>query len=286
MNRYAVFVPIAILILGGTGIVSQAFAEYNMTLETDSQIYDHASTIILSGNVDPVDPNGSPVTIVCKSPGGTGVCGIYQLDVNSDGDFSVSINTSTFLMKKDGVYNFQAKYSVLADATTSVELVNAIETSETETAGIAGTAVSGIAGTSVTGPDGQPFYELASGQIQYDMTCNASPAFFANADDDSIVIYLDATSDGILTVTLHEELIKPFDDGTFVVMVDNQEMADFTQVGNTLTMPCLAGTEKIEIHGSWAIPEFGVIAAMILAVAIVSIIVVTAKTRLSLVPRY
>ena len=38
--------------------------------------------------------------------------------------------------------------------------------------------------------------------------------------------------------------------------------------------------------GSWAIPEFGVIAAMILAVAIVSIIVVTAKTKLSLVPRY
>ena len=100
------------------------------------------------------------------------------------------------------------------------------------------------------------------------------------------MIYLDAPTDGIITVTLHEELIKPFEDGTFVVITDNQEMQDFTQVGNTLTVPCLAGTEKIEIHGSWAIPEFGVIAAMILAVAIVSIIVVTAKTRLSLVPRY
>ena len=75
-------------------------------------------------------------------------------------------------------------------------------------------------------------------------------------------------------------------DGTFVVIVDNQEMEDFTQVGNTLTITCVAGTEKIEIHGSWAIPEFGVIAVMILAVAIVSIIVVTAKTKLSLVPRY
>ena len=118
------------------------------------------------------------------------------------------------------------------------------------------------------------------------MTCNATPGFFANADDDSIVIYLDPTDDGIITVTLHEDLIKPFEDGTFVVIVNNQEMQDFTQIGNTLTIPCVAGTEKIEIHGSWAIPEFGVIAAMILAVAIVSIIVVTAKTRLSLVPRY
>jgi len=125
------------------------------------------------------------------------------------------------------------------------------------------------------------------GQIEYDMTCNATPpGFFANADDDSIVIFLNPTDDGIITVTLHEEIIKPFEDGTFVVIVDNQVMQDFTQDGNTLTIPCVVGTGKIEIHCSWAIPEFGVIAAMILAVAIVSIIVVTAKTRLSLVPRY
>ena len=119
-----------------------------------------------------------------------------------------------------------------------------------------------------------------------DSTCNATPAFFANADDDSIVIYLDPTDDGIITITLHEDLIKTFEDGTFVVIVDNQRMEDFTQAENTLKIPCIEGTEKIEIHGSWAIPEFGVIAAMILAVAIVSIIVITAKTRLSLVPRY
>ena len=73
---------------------------------------------------------------------------------------------------------------------------------------------------------------------------------------------------------------------SFAVIVNNQEMQDFTQIGNTLTIPCEAGTEKIEIHGSWAIPEFGVIAAMILAVAIISIIMVTAKTKLSIVPRY
>jgi len=282
MNSYVMLVPIAILILTGIGVVSQAFGVTIMTIEADNSIYDHASTIILTGNVDPVDLGGSAVTIICKSPGGTGVCGIYQLGVNSDGDFSVSIKTATFLMKKDGIYEFQANYSGLADATVSVELTNAIETSETETA-VTGTA---ITGTAVTGPAGEPFYKLGAGQIEYDMTCTATPAFFANADDDSIVIYLDSTDDGILTITLHEELIRPFEDGTFVVIADNQVMQDFTQVGNTLTIPCMAGTEKIEIVGSWAIPEFGVIATMILVVAIISIIVVTAKTRLSLVPRY
>ena len=279
MNSYVALVPIALLILSGTGIVSQTFAETVLTLDTDKQIYDHASTIILTGHVEPVDLRGSEVTILCKSPGGTGVCGIYQLGVNSDGDFSLSINTSTFLMKNDGVYQFQAQYSSLADATVSVELVDAIETSETESE--IGIAVSGTLGES-TGE----FYRLGAGQIEYDMTCDAEPSFFANGDDDSIIIHLEPKTDGIITLTLHEELIKPFEDGTFVVIINNQEMQDFTQVGNTLTIPCTVGTEKIEIHGSWAIPEFGVMAVMILAVAIVSIIVVTAKTRLNLVPKY
>ena len=279
MNSYVSLVPIALLILSGTGIVSQTFAETVFTLDTDKQIYDHTSTIILTGHVEPVDLRGSEVTILCKSPGGTGVCGIYQLSVNSDGDFSLSINTSTFLMKKDGVYQFQAQYSNLANATVSVELVDAIETSETESE--IGIAVSGTLGEST-----EEFYSLGAGQIEYDMTCDADPAFFANGDDDSIIIHLEPKTDGIITLTLHEELIKPFEDGTFVVIINNQEMQDFTQVGNTLTIPCTVGTEKIEIHGSWAIPEFGVIAAMILAVAIVSIIVVTAKTRLNLVPKY
>ena len=43
---------------------------------------------------------------------------------------------------------------------------------------------------------------------------------------------------------------------------------------------------EVEILDGHVIPEFGVIAAMILAIAIVSIIVVTAKTKLSIVPRY
>ena len=279
MNRYVALVPIALLILSGTGIVSQTFAETVLTLDTDKQIYDHASIIILTGHAEPVDLRGSEVTILCKSPSGAGVCGVYQLSVNSDGDFSLSINTSTFLMKKNGVYQFQAQYSSLASATVSVKLVDAIETSETESE--IGIAVSGTLEES-TGE----FYRLGAGQIEYDMTCDADPAFFANGDDDSIIIHLEPKTDGIITLTLHEELIKPFEDGTFAVIINNQEMQDFTQVGNTLTIPCTVGTEKIEIHGSWAIPEFGVIAAMILAVAIVSIIVVTAKTRLSLVPKY
>ena len=280
MNKHVLFVAVTILILGGTGIVSQAYAAFTITMETDKDVYDHSSVITVTGTVDPIDENEIPVTIMLVNQY-TSIVVIAQLDVNNDGSWSgqIHLNPANSLMSEDGVYEIRAQYGS-TKITTSIELTNAVETSEeveTETA---------VTGTTVTGPSGESFYKLGAGQIEYDITCNATPGFFANADDDSIVIYLNPTDDGIITITLHEDLIKPFEDGTFVVIVDNQEMQDFTQIGNILTIPCLVGTEKIEIHGSWAIPEFGVIAAMILAVAIVSIIVITAKTRLSLVPRY
>jgi len=286
MNKHVLFVAVTILILAGTGIVSQAYDAFTITMETDKDVYDHSSVITVTGTVDPVDENEVPVTIMLVNQY-TSIVVIAQLDVNSDGSWSgqIHLNPANSLMSEDGVYEIRAQYGS-TKITTSIELTNAAETSEEVETRTTVTAVTGTTGTTVTGPSGESFYKLGVGQIEYDMTCNAAPGFFANADDDSIVIYLDPTDDGIITITLHEELIKPFEDGTFVVIVDNQEMQDFTQVGNTLTIPCMVGTEKIEIHGSWAIPEFGVIAAMILAIAIVSIIVVTAKTRLSLVPRY
>jgi predicted secreted protein with PEFG-CTERM motif len=42
----------------------------------------------------------------------------------------------------------------------------------------------------------------------------------------------------------------------------------------------------VEVVDGHVIPEFGTIAVMILVVAIVSIIIVSAKTKLSLVPKY
>jgi len=286
MNNHVMPVLVTILILTATGFASQAFAETVITINTDKSVYDHTDTITITGTVSPVDENPIDVTIMLINQYNS-IVEVAQLGVNSDGSWSgqIVLNPENHLQSEDGVYEIRAQYGSDTKITTSIELTNAVETSESGGTEV-GTTVTGTTGTDVTGPGGEPYYKLAGGQIDYDETCNSNPAFFANADDDSIVIHLDPTNDGILTVTLHEDLIKPFEDGTFAVIVNNQEMQDFTQVGNTLTIPCVVGTEKIEIHGSWAIPEFGVIAAMILAVAIISIIVVTAKTKLSLVPRY
>jgi len=44
-----------------------------------------------------------------------------------------------------------------------------------------------------------------------------------------------------------------------------------------LTIPFEAGSEKIEIIGTQIVPEFGQIAALVLVIAIISIIAVSAR---------
>jgi len=107
----------------------------------------------------------------------------------------------------------------------------------------------------------------------------------ANADDDTLIVHLfGADDDGELRITLNADIITPFDDGSYFVLVENEEV-DFEQMGKTLHIEYDAGAETIEIVGSHVVPEFGTIAMIVLAVAIVSIIAITAKTRTTLIPK-
>ena len=106
-----------------------------------------------------------------------------------------------------------------------------------------------------------------------------------NTDDATLLVHLfGADDDGKLEITLNSDIITPFDDGSYFVLVDGQEV-EFMQMGNTLHIEYDAGAEKIEIVGSHVVPEFGTIAMIVLAVAIVSIIVLTTKTRATLIPK-
>ena len=161
MNKHVLFVAVTILILGGTGIVSQAYAAFTITMETDKDVYDHSSVITVTGTVDPIDENEIPVTIMLVNQY-TSIVVIAQLDVNNDGSWSgqIHLNPANSLMSEDGVYEIRAQYGS-TKITTSIELTNAVETSEeVETE----TAVTAVTGTTVTGPSGESFYKLSAGK--------------------------------------------------------------------------------------------------------------------------
>jgi len=127
--------------------------------------------------------------------------------------------------------------------------------------------------------------EDLSDQFTTTLTSGVIHHIGGNTDDSTLLVHLfGADDDGELEITLNSDIITPFDDGTYFVLVNGEE-AEFSQDGNDLTISFEAGTEKIEIVGSHVVPEFGTIAMIILAVAIVSIIAITAKTRMTLIPK-
>ena len=114
-----------------------------------------------------------------------------------------------------------------------------------------------------------------------------------DVDANSLIILIDATDDGSLTITIPrlvlDAVFENGEDDEFFVLVNDEEV-DFDEITSStdriLIIAFPAGTETIEIIGTFVIPEFGTIAAMILAVAIISIIAISAKSRLSIIPRY
>ena len=59
---------------------------------------------------------------------------------------------------------------------------------------------------------------------------------------------MDSRLDGQLTITLTSDSVTPFDDGTYFVTVDGEEV-EFTQVGKRLTIDFMANSQKIMIYG-------------------------------------
>ena len=93
-------------------------------------------------------------------------------------------------------------------------------------------------------------------------------------DDNTLTLFLpSALISGISSVSVDgiktEEFSQKFEDEVTILVINE--------------IPRYA--KSITITGTTIVPEFGTIAAMILAVAIMSIIVVSARSRLSIMPR-
>ena len=277
MNVQSIVLLLAIVSVGGMGITSQAFADHHSDIggigiifQTDSDTYDHNSVISIDGTVNTV--KSVDVTIVVSNE--FGVVAIDQVPVSSDGTWSTTVSTAGPTMKYDGEYKIKATYG--SGSLIHVEYVN---------------LVGGIESGSVSGHveheehHEEVVYDLAS-EVDYSISGGSVESITANVNGNSVVVSIQNADDGgELTITLPSDVVTPFNDGTFFVLVNDEESDDASQDGNTVTVPFEADASTIEIIGTFVVPEFGTIAAIILAVAITSIIVLSAKSKLSIMPK-
>ena len=243
-------------------------------------------TITVSGSV--LSAEAGPITIVIFSPNGN-VASIAQIDPDSDKNFSEDIATSigglwketgTYIMKVThywGTAELQFEYGGLmqAQVSPSTDVGDAEDTDYFELSSV--DTLEDY--SSITIEDNNLFYKITGGQVL---------KIVPDTDSISLIIQIETFSDGDLLITLPKTVIDT-SEGDFFVLVDGEETvfyAEQTPDSWTLRIPFYNGSEEIEIIGTFVIPEFGTIAAIILAVAITSIIVLSAKTKLSIMPKF
>ena len=120
-----------------------------------------------------------------------------------------------------------------------------------------------------------------SNMVATEITTGKVISIIAKTAENSIVISLETAEDGVLSVTTSDFLIRPFNDGGFLVAVDGEKIDSVKYENKILTIPYTAQTEKVEVYGSYVIPEFGTIAVIVLAVSVVSIIALSRKHSMS-----
>ncbi|MBM2851664.1 MAG: sorting protein [Candidatus Nitrosotenuis sp.] len=274
------YTVIALFAILATGVIAApAFAQIveAITVTTDKETYANGEVVVISGEVRE-KLSGTPVTLQVISSNGNLVT-VKQLDVSEDKTYGTEITAGGPLWGKEGTYTIKVLYGTNARTAEATFEFGGSEGS---------TAPSGKSIPVTGNPELLVGYSIQGGKI-----ISIEPDVSAN----SLLVIIETTSDGQVKLMIPREVIdarngpdgKSGEDVDFFVLADGSEV-DFEETTTasvrTLTIPFDDGTSQIEIIGTWVIPEFGAMAAIILAVAIVSIIAVSARTRLSIMPRY
>ena len=89
-------------------------------------------------------------------------------------------------------------------------------------------------------------------QLDWSISTGDVMSMYLDKGSSSLVIQTFTADDGELFVGLNADYIGS-DDGTFFILIDNQEHEDYEQAGMDLYIDLPAGAETIEIFGSYII---------------------------------
>jgi len=264
------------VILSGFAIQDIAFAQQRQGMALSLTADKGSTTITVSGTTAVTN---NDISIVVRAPNGN-IIAIDQVSPNANGDFMTEIQIGSSLWKQDGAYTVTAQQGekrTLYTMSLSVEIVGGTTLA---------TAVSDSSLTTLT--SGGSIIKAPGLTMEADFVWG-STSIDINGQTDrpklDITFVITAPNRNIISV----DQITPNIDGSF--MVNIQTGGDVWDQDGFYTITADQGVAshqesvQVEIVDGVVIPEFDTIAAMILSVAIISIIAVTAKTRLRLVPR-
>ncbi|MGI0038202.1 MAG: PEFG-CTERM sorting domain-containing protein [Nitrososphaera sp.] len=260
--------------VAAVGMLGTAHAQTGLTVAAEST---DENTVTISGNIG-TTATGQPLLLQVYNPNGAAyrIDQIPAADIAADGSYSYELKVGGNL-GINGEYDVRATYSGVTRETTF-----------NFTGGQAGSEWDTI--MLVIGDE--------EFEIQYMIDGGTLEELTGDFDTKTItaVIGSDVTGNdtGELKLRLPRDVADSKsgeEDDAFVVFVDGEDVTedstdDMGADVRELAIPFFENSETVEIVGTFLVPEFGAIAAIVLAVAIVGIIVATTRSgKFSFLPK-
>jgi len=269
----------ALSLISMTSVQQDVFAQ-SLGMSITATADKGSDTIIVTG-MTVLD--SKTVTFVVKNPSGNNLVAVAQVMPNDNGEFTTTFKVSPG-WNEDGFYSITAKQSessiytltVLVEVTNGMTQSTSVTESTLETGGI-------ITIPSVDARDAG--LAISADAVEGSTTITIT----GSTDRMNEAITLTVTSPNGNVVSIDQVLAD--DNGEFTSVFTTggplwKQDGDYTITAHQNDNNRYNASVTVEVIDGTVIPEFGTIAAMILAVAIISIIAISAKSRLSIIPRY
>ncbi|WP_299291249.1 PEFG-CTERM sorting domain-containing protein, partial [Nitrosopumilus sp.] len=276
-------VLMAVSLISVTSIQQDAFAQ-SLGMSITATADKGSDTIMVTGKTisDITD-----ITFRVTSPSGNNVVALGQISPDANGDFATEFKIGP-LWKENGFYEITAMQGVQQNSLYTLNVLVEVTDGMAERTSVTESNLE----TGLLGNPEEPNVAMATG-LELDMAqfVNGSDEFTVSGITDrvsqDITITIVAPNGNVVTVAQ----ISPSLDGEFekVITVGGplwKENGFYTVNAKQFDDPLYTDSIEVDILDGTVVPEFGTIAAMILAVAIISIIAISAKSRLSIMPRY
>ena len=278
-----------VALMSVTSVHQDVFADHQDAFTNDTGMTVTA-TAEEGGNIISVSgettSNITDVTIRVISPNGSNVVGVDQVTPDSNGEFSTEFNVSNW--KQDGLYEIKINQGTTSLYTFTLYVdVNSGMTAETST-GDSSTVKAGVSPDTKFNYSDERGLWIEANAMEGSDTIEITGQTTRTIDD--IIFTVIAPNGNLVSV----DQVSPDSSGNFATDISvggplwSQDgvYTVTAQQGDPQNGSMYTDSVEVEIADGLVVPEFGTIAAMILAVAIISIIAISAKSRLSIVPRY
>ena len=272
----------ALSIISMTSIQQDAFAQQSQGMSIMATADKGSTTITVTGETV---SNLTDVTFRVTSPSGNNVVEIDQLSPDNDGKFVKEFKVGP-AWTEDGLYKITVMQGIGNNSLYTLNVLVEVVNGMTERTSVTESNMEGV----FTTPENNAATD-AGLELDDPSFVNGSDEFEISGITDrvsqDITVTIIAPNGNIVTIAQ----ISPSLDGEFskVITVGGplwKENGDYTVKAKQFDDPKYTDEKLVDILDGTVVPEFGTIAAMILAVAIISIIAISAKSRLSIIPRY